>query len=410
MHLQKVFFFILIIGFSCTSKKEENTVNVFEVHKKDFTICVNSVGELQAEKYEKILAPEGLREINIYNIKITDLVSEGTKVQKGDYVGSLDKSSIETKLIESEAKFNELQNAYIQAEIDTSINISNSREEIIDIQSTLKEKEIELEQSKFEPPATIRKINLELEKLERSLLQKQRNYLLKVEQAKSKVKNAYLIYEHYKLLMNKTNSISDEFTIYSPSNGIIIYKRERDKSKRQVGSTISPWDPIIALLPDMSEMICKTYVNELDISKIVVGQEALVVVDAFSDKEFPGKVTEIASIGESINGSSVKVFEVIIKLTESDSLIKPAMTTTCTILVNSFQNVLSIPIIGLHVEDSLKYVFIKKNGKIIKQEVIQGESDEDFIIIKKGISDNDKILLTIPENCNKMKLKRINKN
>jgi HlyD family secretion protein len=392
---------------SCNSDLKNNEELVYKVNKSDFTITINSLGELQAEKYDRIQAPEGLREINIYNIKITDLVSEGTKVEKGDYVGRLDKSSIETKHLETAAELEKLQDNYIQAKIDSSITLSDLREEIIDLNSSFKEKQIEFEQSQYEPPATIRKFKLELNKLERSLKQNQKNYELKIEQSNSTVKNAYLRFKHYQTLMNKTKMIREQFTIVAPSDGIIIYKKERDKSKRQVGSTINPWDPVIALLPDLSEMVCITHINELDISKISIGQNAKVIVDAFPDKLFNGKVVEIANIGESMNSSSVKTFEVVVKLTEADSLIKPAMTTTCSILTNSYKNVLSVPIIGIQIEDSLKYVYLKKDKEIIKQEVITGEANEDYIIIKKGLKENDEILLAIPENSEKLHTKFI---
>jgi len=409
MRIYIVSVFLLFSCIACFSTQEENTNRVYHVKNQDFSIYVHSVGELQAEKYEKICAPEGLREINIYNIKITDLVPEGTKVKKGDYVGSLDKSALETKLMEIEAQFEELQNAYLQAKIDTSMDLGNAREEIIDAQSSLKEKEIELEQSEFEPPATIRKLQLELEKLERNLIQKQRNYVLKVEQAISKVKNARLKYLHFETQLKNAKSINNEFTVYSPSNGIVIYKKERDKTKRQVGSSVSPWDPVIALLPDMKEMICKTYVNELDISKVAIGQKANIVVDAFPGKTFQGKVVEIANIGETMNGSSVKTFEVIIKLSETDSLIKPAMTTTSSILIEEFKQVLTIPVIALHIDKELKYVYVKNKGKIVKQEVVPGKSDEDFILIEEGLNKNDMILLTNPENTKEFEIHNLPK-
>lgn len=401
------FYLLIVIVAACSSSQNKNNETTYKTKKQDFVIYVHTVGELQAEKYDWIGAPVELRDINVYNVKITDIVPEGTEVQKGDYVGTLDKSVLETKLIETESQYEELQNSYLQAKIDTSMDLGSAREEIIDVESSLKEKKIELEQSKFEPPSTIRKINLEIEKLERNLALKKRNYELKVEQAKSKVKNAYLKYEHYKTLLEKVKSIESNFTVHSPANGIIIYKKERDKTKRKVGSTVSPWDPVIALLPDLNEMICKTYVNELDISKVSVGQTANIVVDAFPDKSFSGNVIEVANIGETINGSSVKSFEVIIKLSQTDSLIKPAMTTTCSILIDKFDQVLTIPIIALHVENELKYVYLKENGKSIKQEIISGKSDEDFIIIEKGIKENDLVLLTIPENSRDIKIKRL---
>ena len=71
-------------------------------------------------------------------------------------------------------------------------------------------------------------------------------------------------------------------------------------AKRKVGSSISPWDNVVATLPDMSSMISKTYVNEIDVSKVKTGQKVDIMVDAFPEKTYTGTVTSVANIGEQL--------------------------------------------------------------------------------------------------------------
>ena len=66
---------------------------------------------------------------------------------------------------------------------------------------------------------------------------------------------------------------------------MVIYARNWN-GKKEPGARISAWDPIVAELPDLSDMISKTYVNEVDISKVRVGQEVDIKVDAFPDKKY----------------------------------------------------------------------------------------------------------------------------
>ena len=79
---------------------------------------------------------------------------------------------------------------------------------------------------------------------------------------------------------------------------MVIYYRDRGGAKRKIGSSISPWDPVVATLPDMSTMISKTYVNEIDVSKVKPGQKVEIIVDAFPEKRYTGVVTSVANIGE----------------------------------------------------------------------------------------------------------------
>ncbi len=69
---------------------------------------------------------------------------------------------------------------------------------------------------------------------------------------------------------------------------MVIYKRDRSGAKRKVGSSISPWDNVVATLPDMSTMISKTYVNEIDVSKVKTEQQVDILVDAFPGEEIYG--------------------------------------------------------------------------------------------------------------------------
>src|SRR4030067_3112920 len=109
-------------------------------------------------------------------------------------------------------------------------------------------------------------------------------------------------------------TVLSKFIIYAPSEGMVIYKRDRSGAKRKVGSSISPWDNVVATLPDMSTMISKTYVNEIDVSKVKMGQQVDILVDAFPERSYTGLVTSVANIGEQLPNADAKVFEVVVKV------------------------------------------------------------------------------------------------
>ena len=150
-------------------------------------------------------------------------------------------------------------------------------------------------------------------------------------------------------------------------------------------------------------MISKTYVNEIDISKVKVGQQVTVGIDAFPDKKFTGKVTEVANIGEQNQSSNAKVYEVKILVQEFDSILRPAMTTKNVILTSVIDNVLYLPIESIFNNDSLVFVYKKDGGSVIRQQVIVGQSNENEIIIQAGLQAQDIVLLVPPEKADKLK-------
>ena len=159
-------------------------------------------------------------------------------------------------------------------------------------------------------------------------------------------------------------TVLSKFIIYAPSDGMIIYKRDRMGAKRKVGSSINPWDNVVATLPDMSSMISKTYVNEIDVSKVKSGQKVEIMVDAFPEKSYTGIVTTVANIGEQLPNADAKVFEVQINVDGSDPILRPSMTTGNKIITKTIDDVTYIPLESVQAgTDSIPFVYLKNGDK-----------------------------------------------
>ena len=122
--------------------------------------------------------------------------------------------------------------------------------------------------------------------------------------------------------------------------------------------------------------------------------------DAFPDKKYSGVVTEVANIGEQLPNADAKVFEVIIKLNGTDPILRPSMTTNNAILISRIDSVTYLPLEAVHSNDSANFVY-KKNGT--RQIVVLGETNENEVIIEKGIKAGDKVYLSVPVNANNYK-------
>jgi hypothetical protein len=147
-----------------------------------------------------------------------------------------------------------------------------------------------------------------------------------------------------------------------------------------------------------------TYVNEVDIQKIAVGQKVKLKLDADPNKPLTGLVTSVANIGEQRPNSDSKVFEVKIRVQESDTTLRPAMTTANEILVSKLVEVLSIPLECVHTEGSLTFVYKKNGGDPIKQEVKLGAMNENATVVLQGVTERDELLLSSPAEPEKLKM------
>jgi len=268
------------------------------------------------------------------------------------------------------------------------------RDDLINLNFSMEEAEITLEQSKYEPPSTIRQAEINLQKASRAYEQAKKNYKLKVQQSKADMREAEISLSKERRRHEEMTSVLKEFDIKAPAPGMVIYKRGWDGQKRTEGSEINPWDMAVATLPDLSTMISKTYVNEIDISKVKVHQLVELGVDAFPEKEFTGVVKGVANIGEQLPNTDAKVFEVTIELNEKDSILRPSMTTSNSIITKVYDDVLYVPLEAVRANDSIAFVYTRGKERKV---VVLGESNENFIIIEQGLNKGDKLFLSSPE-------------
>ncbi len=387
-------------------KSESQIENLTTTVKRGpFEIYAIATGELKAKNSVKIRGPQGMRSAGIYQTNITDLVTEGTVVEEGGYVATLDRTELQTKLREAQTQIDLIDTQLEQAKIDTAIELRGLRDEIVNSRFAREERTLEVEQSKYEPQMVIRQAEIELERSDRDFGQLGTKYELTQERAVAKIAEIQAKLKQQTDKLKELSGLSGKFTVTAPATGMVIYARSWS-GKVTAGSQVSTWDPTVAELPDLSEMLSKTYVNEVDISRVQPGQDVRIAVDAFPDKAYQGTVVSVANIGESLKGYDAKVFEVNVALLASDSILRPAMTTSNEILTYTYPEALYIPLEGLF-RDSIPFVYKTDPAGTYKQEIVVGDLNDDAAVVALGLQESDEILLTIPENHESLRLERL---
>jgi RND family efflux transporter MFP subunit len=177
---------------------------------------------------------------------------------------------------------------------------------------------------------------------------------------------------------------------------MVIYVREWNGKKKGVGSQWSAWENTVATLPDLTQMESQTYINEVDVRKIAVGQKVQISLDADPSKKLEGTVTQIANVGEQKPNQDSKVFEVKIEVARADTTLRPGMTTANAIETASIPNVLSIPLEAVVTEGGFQYAYKKEGNRVVKQMIETGAMNDNEIIVKNGLTKDDRVLLTPP--------------
>lgn len=408
---------IALVVFNRMTSKKGSVNSYAEVKQGLFEITVTNSGELIAEKSIDIKGPEigmgsgqgGNRggnqgrgfDMHAMDLKIQDIVPEGTIVKEGDYIAQLDRSSYANTLKDEVENLKTYQNNVDMKLLDTAMTLTTQRDDIKNQRYVVEEADITLQQSKYEPPATIRQAEIALDKAKRTLDQKIKSYSLYVAKSTADLNHEKQHLTRGTRLVADLEDFLSKFTITAPAPGMVIYKKDRNGTKRKAGSNINPFDRVIATLPDLTTMISKVYVNEIDVAKIKPGQKVNINVDAFPQKSYNGTVTTIANIGEQLPNSDSKMFEVQIKLDGSDPALRPTMTTGNKIVINSYNDVIYIPTECVQTgSDSIPFVYAKNKTKRV---VILRESNEKNVIVEKGLEPGAVIYLIPPQDAENFK-------
>lgn len=202
-----------------------------------------------------------------------------------------------------------------------------------------------------------------------------------VQSASDSVKDAQLSLE------NQYETLED-YTIKSPIKGTVIEK------KKKAGDTIDS-NAELCTIYDLSYLKMTMNIDELDISKVKVGQEVTVTADAVQGQTFKGKVTKINMAGTTTNGVTTYPIEVQIEDTEG---LLPGMNVSTEIIVNQVEDVVAIPVGAVVRGDKV----LVKTGNTSTEDptvpagyeyvnVETGVSNDQYVEIKSGINEGDEI-------------------
>jgi len=165
------------------------------------------------------------------------------------------------------------------------------------------------------------------------------------------------------------------------------------------GATVRERQTIITI-PDMTKMSVKVKIHETYIKKVGKGQKVRITIDAFPDQTLTGEVTKVGVLPDSQNrwmNPDLKVYVTTITINGTYDWIKPGMSAKVEILVDHLNDVVHVPIQAVAPSEGKQICYVVNGPRQEKREVDIGQFNDEFIEIKKGLKEGEKVLLRPPE-------------
>jgi HlyD family secretion protein len=138
------------------------------------------------------------------------------------------------------------------------------------------------------------------------------------------------------LKLAETNLAKTQIT--SPIDGIVL-TRDINEGSTLAASLAAP--VLFSIAGDLKRMEVQVDVDEADIGNVAVDQPATFTVDAYPDRTFPAKITDIRFVSETIN--NVVTYKALLEVDNAELLLRPGMTATADIVVNTVRDALLAP-------------------------------------------------------------------
>ena len=214
----------------------------------------------------------------------------------------------------------------------------------------------------------------------------------------SQIENARLSIESAQLSLQNARDSLDDYVITSPISGTVI------EMNYGVGDNIDPTasasSGYLAVIYDMSALEFEMQIDELDISKIQVGQTVEITADALDGQTFTGRVDKVNINGVTANGATT--YPVTVLVDDPQNLL-PGMNVSARIIVEELPHVLCVPVEAVSRDNTVLVTdasALSEDGltvadptKIRTVEVTLGRNSEEYIEITGGLSEGDIVLI-----------------
>lgn len=188
--------------------------------------------------------------------------------------------------------------------------------------------------------------------------------------------------------------------IKAPAIGQVVYwssTQEWVRVKIEQGAEVPEGYKIITI-PDASKMKVEIKVHENWIDKIQLGQKAKITIAAFSDKTFTGKVLKKAPLAEAQRwlNPDLKVYPTDVSIGGTHDFLKTGMTGKVEVTIDELHDVLYVPIQSVVTVGEKEMCYVMASSRAEKREVETGLFNDDFVEIKSGLTEGEKVLLNPP--------------
>lgn len=183
----------------------------------------------------------------------------------------------------------------------------------------------------------------------------------------------------------------DEFLVTAPLAGTVIDLKVQPGEIIASGTSTVTGGTVMMKIADLSKMIVRTRINEVNIMEVRAGLPAEIRFDAVSGRVYHGVVVKVAPQGERVN--NIVTYLVTVEIRGSDSQLRPSMTANVDLITATLKDVLSVPLEAVRLEDGAEVVHVLEGGREVARRVVVRRRTATVAVIAEGLREGEAVVL-----------------
>jgi multidrug efflux pump subunit AcrA (membrane-fusion protein) len=384
---------ILLLILSGCVARDHDKIPTFKVEKTDFNDILTIEGTVEAVRSTNLFCPRNTQGIVVY------LIEDGIFVHEGDIVCVIEDSNLENEYESALINYENAVATLNKTRAELALKFDLLEAEVRSNDATTEIANLDSLQLKYasENMRRIRELELQKAALEKHKLTKKLASLKVIQQ--SEIRKQEMSIQRYTNTINSLKQRMDMLTIKASGSGIATRAIHWITGKKNIeGDPV--WDGLpIIVIPDMQEMKVIMNASEADFKRINLQNSVSYSFDAMPDNQAWGKILKKAPVGKPIKeNSKVKYFEIEASVDSAMQLLAPGLSTSCQVAVTQVPDTISIPLIAVFDQDSMKVVYVRRNNTYEMRQVLTGISSLKSTVVIAGLNYNEEIALLAPDN------------
>jgi multidrug efflux pump subunit AcrA (membrane-fusion protein) len=375
-------------------------VPVARVRRAEFIISVRTRGEVRSVRSILLSAPQ------VPNPSIVRLAESGKPIRKGEVVVEFDAAQEEQNYLERSTSVRTVDSEMVQTK--ASHRITNEMDAMNLMTSGYNLQRAELEASKAEILSEIEgaKNRIEVGISKGQLAQVKATINAHKTTQEADVERLQQKKDKTLRDMERTKGYLGKMVVRAPIDGVLNVLPNA-RAQGSFGSSAPPFKEgdrawtgaTIAEIPDLSEMRIELKLDEVDRGKMKLGQQLRARVDAVPEKEFLAELDWISPIAALLYrgmGMTEKIFPARATLKNLDPRLRPGMSATAEIIIESQPGMLLIPVRASFVHAGKPAVYVQKGQNFQLRTIEVGKRNDTDIVVLKGLREGESVALENP--------------